>query len=72
MVRRGLVGWWRFNEGAGAVAKDSSGKGNDGTSVGFAIASWVAGKIGTAISFDGVHNYIQTADNIGIKRSNLP
>ncbi|MEW5760713.1 MAG: LamG-like jellyroll fold domain-containing protein, partial [Candidatus Thermoplasmatota archaeon] len=26
-----LVGWWKFNEGWGNVAKDSSGFGNDGT-----------------------------------------
>ncbi len=27
----GLVGWWRFNEAAGALARDASGQGNDGT-----------------------------------------
>jgi hypothetical protein len=27
----GLVGWWRFDEGSGSVAGDSSGYGNDGT-----------------------------------------
>ena len=26
----GLVGWWRFDEGAGTIAEDSSGYGNDG------------------------------------------
>ena len=26
----GLVGWWRFDEGAGTVASDSSDDGNDG------------------------------------------
>ncbi len=26
-----LVGWWRFDEGSGTVANDSSGNGNDGT-----------------------------------------
>jgi hypothetical protein len=26
-----LVGWWEFNEGAGVIAVDSSGYGNDGT-----------------------------------------
>ena len=27
----GLVGWWRFDEGSGTVAGDSSGNGNNGT-----------------------------------------
>jgi hypothetical protein len=27
----GLVGWWRFDEGTGSVAGDSSGNGNNGT-----------------------------------------
>ena len=35
----GLVGWWRFDEGAGTLAADSSGSGNDGTVVG---GDWVA------------------------------
>jgi hypothetical protein len=29
----GLVGYWKFNEGRGAVALDSSGKGNEGSIV---------------------------------------
>jgi hypothetical protein len=29
----GLVGWWKFDEGSGTVAADSSGNGNDGTLV---------------------------------------
>lgn len=36
----GLVGYWNFDEGSGAVANDSSGNGNNGTING---ASWVAG-----------------------------
>jgi hypothetical protein len=29
----GLVGYWKFDEGSGEIAKDSSGNGNDGTLV---------------------------------------
>ena len=36
----GLVGWWKFDEGSGAVAGDSSRSGNNGTLVG---AEWAAG-----------------------------
>jgi len=45
-----LVGYWRFDEGSGGTAGDSSGLGNDGTIYG---ASWVDGKYGKALSFDG-------------------
>jgi hypothetical protein len=44
----GLVGWWRFDEGAGSVAADSSGNGNSGTIYG---TTWVDGKYGKALSF---------------------
>ena len=51
----GLVGWWRFDEGVGGVAEDSSGYGNDGTIYG---AGWVDGKHGEALSFDGTNDYV--------------
>ncbi len=38
----GLVGWWRFDEGTGTVAGESSGNGNNGTING---ATWVAGNM---------------------------
>jgi len=51
----GLVGWWRFDEGSGTVAGDSSGNGNDGTVYG---TTWVDGKYGKALSFDGIDDYV--------------
>ncbi|HCO94455.1 MAG TPA: hypothetical protein DIU00_10975 [Phycisphaerales bacterium] len=33
-ARADLIGWWRFDEGSGTTAYDSSGNGNDGTLVG--------------------------------------
>ena len=56
----GLVGWWRFDEGSGSVAKDSSGYGNDGTVYG---ATSVTGKYGQALSFDGQSNNVQIPFN---------
>ncbi len=46
-----LVGWWRFNEGSGDIAEDSSGNNHDGTLLG--IPEWVAGPdgFGGAIAF---------------------
>jgi hypothetical protein len=56
----GLVGWWRFDEGSGTVASDSSGYGNVGTIYG---ATWVTGEYGTALSFDGASNYVSIPHN---------
>jgi hypothetical protein len=47
---QGLVGYWSFNEGSGRTAMDASGYGNNGAITG---ATWVAGQIGGALSFDG-------------------
>ena len=46
-----LVGWWRFDDGSGTTAMDSSGNGNDGALNG--DAQWVDGQIGGAIQFNG-------------------
>jgi len=51
-----LEGSWHFNEGSGTVAKDSSGKGRDGTISG---ATWTTGKFGNGLQFDGVDDYVQ-------------
>jgi len=53
----GLAGSWNLDEGAGSVAADSSGNGNDGAFVGEPV--WVAGQIGTALQFDGVDDYVE-------------
>ncbi|MHC4113618.1 MAG: cellulase family glycosylhydrolase, partial [Planctomycetota bacterium] len=46
-----LVGHWKLDENQGSTAADSSGKGNDGTLGG--NPQWVAGKYGSALTFDG-------------------
>lgn len=50
-----LVGHWRFNEGVGTVAYDSSTYGNNATIYG---ATWTTGKIGSALQFNGINNYV--------------
>ena len=47
-----LVAWWRFDDGSGTTAVDSSGNGNDGTINGG--AQWVDGQLGGALQFNGV------------------
>jgi len=53
-----LVGWWKFD----GNANDSSGNGNNGTEIG--DPTYVAGKIGQAISFDGEGDRIEVPATI--------
>jgi len=57
----GLVGYWKFDEGSGTTAYDSSGNGNNGILVNG--PTWVAGKYGEALSFEGVDDYVEIAGN---------
>ncbi len=55
----GLLGYWRFDEaGFANQAADSSGHGRHADL--FGDSSWVEGRVGNAISFDGVGDYAQT------------
>ena len=56
-----LVGYWKFDNGSGTTAVDSSGNGNDGTLTNGPI--WVDGKIGKALSFDGTDDYVIISDS---------
>ena len=56
----GLVGYWSFNESTSTIAHDYSGNGNNGTLSGSPLPTWVAGKLGRALQFDGATNYAQT------------
>jgi hypothetical protein len=62
----GLVGWWKFDEGSGTVAYDSSGNGNDGNLTNG--PTWTDGQIGGALSFDGVDDYVTMGDRTGEAR----
>jgi PGF-CTERM protein/uncharacterized repeat protein (TIGR01451 family) len=54
-IDEGLVAEWHFDDGSGNVLKDSSGNGNDGVIYG---ATWIDGKYGKALQFDGVDDYV--------------
>ena len=49
-TRADLVAWWRFDEGSGDTAGDSSGNGHDGTLLG--TPEWGAGAKGNAVVFN--------------------
>ena len=63
----GVVAEWCFDEGSGSVLKDSSGNGNDGMIYG---ATWVEGKYGNALSFDGVDDYVKVPDSSSLDITN--
>ncbi|MGB2866283.1 MAG: LamG-like jellyroll fold domain-containing protein, partial [Sedimentisphaerales bacterium] len=50
-----LMGWWKFDEGAGATALDWSGHGNHATLMGG--PTWTAGYDGDALKLDGADDY---------------
>ncbi|MFO0826593.1 MAG: LamG domain-containing protein [Phycisphaerales bacterium] len=52
----GPVAHWKFDEGRGAIANDSSGYGNTGTI--FGGATWTRGVAGAAIRLDGIDDYV--------------
>jgi hypothetical protein len=56
----GLVGHWNFDETNGTTAHDYSGYGNNATLVNG--GTWASGKIGGAISLNGVNQYLNVLD----------
>jgi M6 family metalloprotease-like protein len=56
---KGMLSFLKLDEAAGTLAKDSSGKGHDGTltNTDFAAAA-VAGKFGPAMQFDGSNDHL--------------
>ena len=53
----GLVGYWSFDDGSGTTAEDFSPSGtNTGTLTNG--PTWVDGKLGKALSFDGISTYV--------------
>jgi parallel beta-helix repeat protein len=60
-VDTGLVAHWKFDEGKGTAAADSSGNGNKGALIGRPV--WTTGKIGNALSFDGINDNVTVADS---------
>jgi len=73
-ITTGLVGYWKFDEGSGTTAADSSGNNNTGTVNGG--AAWTTGKLNQALSFDRANDYVNAGsasslDNIETTGSGL-
>ncbi|MDH4223578.1 MAG: dockerin type I domain-containing protein [candidate division Zixibacteria bacterium] len=56
-----LVGYWKFDEGTGTIAFDSSGYGNNGNLLNGPV--WIKGKVGSALMFDGIDDNIEIPDS---------
>ncbi len=59
-----LVGWWNFNEGD---ARDISGYDNHGTVVGATHVDGVPGTGGSALSFNGVGDYVDVGNSSSLR-----
>ena len=55
-----MVSYWKFDEGSGTTASDSL-NGNHGAIYG---ATWTTGRVGGALAFDGINDYIDLG-NLG-------
>jgi prepilin-type N-terminal cleavage/methylation domain-containing protein len=54
------VAHWKFDEASGTSAQDASGNGNNGTLTNG--PTWIGGKYGGAVNFDGVNDLITRAN----------
>ena len=61
----GLVSYWKFDEGSGTTASDSADD-NPGTISG---ATWTGGQVGSALSFDGVDDYVDCGNDTSLRIS---
>ncbi|MDD5557292.1 MAG: LamG domain-containing protein [bacterium] len=71
-----LLAHWRFNEGSGCVAGDSSGSGRQGLlepSCALNSPTWIGNGIqGSALEFDGDDDYVGVDDTAGVFDFNAP
>lgn len=65
-IGSGLAGYWNFDGSSilNGVIRDLSGNGNTGNLISIASSTfYTAGKIGQAVNFDGVNDYILISDS---------
>ncbi len=69
-ILTGLQGYWAFNETSGNTASDSSGNNNSGLLTNG--PAWnSSGKIGGALLFDGINDYVSLGDPVSLRPSNF-
>ena len=70
-LARGLVGAWLFFERGGTTLYDLSGNNNKGTLTGFPPTPWIVDLHGTALTCDGVNDYVTVPNNASLNPSQL-
>jgi hypothetical protein len=75
--RGGPVAYWKFDEGSGQTAYDFTNNSNDGqlgstTAADAADPTWIQGKYGSALSFDGVDDYVDCGNDSSLDITRLP
>lgn len=55
------VGYWKFDNGSGTTATDSSGNSNNGSLLGTTIPTWITGQKNGALAFGGA-GYVSVPD----------
>jgi len=60
----GLVAWWKFDEGSGVTAVDSSGNNLNGTIAG--NPAWIDGPAGKALKLDGDGDYVDLGNDASL------
>lgn len=69
-ISRGLVGCWLMNEGSGNKIYDLSNNNNNGTFYG--NTSWIPGKYGSCLDFDGSGDYVSLGSGVFQEVDNSP
>ncbi len=67
-----LAGYWKFDEGSGTIAKDSSSNLNDGSLLGsMTVDDWVPGKSGTCLDLDGIDDTVKILHDSSISPTSV-
>ncbi len=61
----GLDAYYSFEQSSGSVLPDKTVNGHDGTLLEMEDEDWVAGKLGNALQFDGVNEWVNVTNGIG-------
>lgn len=64
----GPIAHYRFDDGSGTLARDDLSGASDGVLRNFAERTWTTGRVGGALGFDGVDDYVHVADaSLGVR-----
>ena len=71
-VHAGLIAHYKFDETSGTTVSDSSGNGHHGSMLYMSGTEWISGKVGGALSFDGINDHVSIPDHNDLDLGNTP